>query len=135
MSSRKGTPSASPTRSGQTRWKAADEQELLAKSRWCVVGWHDPDIHEIERSSPMPRDETIKVAAQVIASRQWKLRFRDVIAAFSQSLESNRRRPIASRQPKGDLFPALSRGSSSSWSPMFMAWCQGQFGGWVSFVK
>ena len=36
------------------RWKATDEKELLAKSRWCVVGWQDPDIHEIERSSPMP---------------------------------------------------------------------------------
>ena len=44
------------------RWKATDEKELLAKSRWCVVGWQDPDIHEIERSSPMPRDETINVA-------------------------------------------------------------------------
>ena len=21
------------------RWKATDEKELLAKSRWCVVGW------------------------------------------------------------------------------------------------
>jgi len=51
------------------RWKATDEKELLAKSRWCVVGWQDPDIHEIERSSPMPRDETINVAAQVVASR------------------------------------------------------------------
>ena len=51
-----------------------------------MVGWQDPDIHEIERSSPMPADETINVAAQVIASRKWKLKFRDVKAAFSQSL-------------------------------------------------
>ena len=83
------------------RWKATDEKELLAKSRWWVVGWQDPDIHEIERSSPMPRDETINVAAQIIASRQWELRFRDVKAAFSQSLKSNRRRPIACKQPRG----------------------------------
>ena len=52
------------------RWKATDEKELLAKSRWCVVGWQDPDVHEIERSSPMPRAETINVAAQVVASRR-----------------------------------------------------------------
>ena len=28
------------------RCKATDEKELMAKSRWCVVGWQDPDIHE-----------------------------------------------------------------------------------------
>ena len=58
----------------------------------------------------MPRDETINVSAQVIASRRWHLRFRDVKAAFSQSLESNRRRPIACRQPRGGLFPGASPG-------------------------
>ena len=29
------------------RWKATDESELVAKYRWCVVGWQDPDIHAI----------------------------------------------------------------------------------------
>ena len=58
----------------------------------------------------MPRDETINVAAQVIASRQWRLRFRDVKAAFSQSLKSNRRRPIACRQPRGGAFPGALPG-------------------------
>ena len=80
-------------------------------SRVGVVGWQDPDIHEIERSSPMPADETINVAAQVIASRKWKLKFRDVKAAFSQSVKSNRRRPIACRQPRGGLFPGSKPGN------------------------
>ena len=86
------------------RWKATDETYCHAESRWCVAGWQDPDIHEIERSSPMPADETINVAAQVIASRRWNLKFRDVTAALSQSLKSNRRRPIACRQPRGGLL-------------------------------
>ena len=59
----------------------------------------------------MPADETINVAAQVIASRRWKLKFRDVKAAFSQSLKSNRRRPIACRQPRGGLFPGSKPGN------------------------
>ena len=42
------------------RWKPTDEGDI-AKSRWCVVGWQDPDIHEIERSSPMPNDHTLNV--------------------------------------------------------------------------
>ena len=52
------------------RWKATDEQSLLARSRWCVLGRQDPDMHEIDRSSPRPVDETINAAAQVIASRR-----------------------------------------------------------------
>ncbi len=59
----------------------------------------------------MPADETIHVAAQVIASRRWNLKFRDVKAAFSQSLKSNRRRPIACRQPRTGLFPRSKPGN------------------------
>ena len=33
---------------GAERWKATDENSVLAKSRLLVVGWQDPDIHEIE---------------------------------------------------------------------------------------
>ena len=47
---------------------------------------------------------------RVIASRQWRLRLRDVKAAFSQSLKSNRRRPIACRQPRGGPFPGALPG-------------------------
>jgi hypothetical protein len=92
------------------RWKNTDDNQLMAKSRWCVVGWQDPDIHEIERSSPMPSDASINVTAQVIACRHWHLTFRDVSAAFSQSLTSNRRRPLACRQPRTGPFPGAKPG-------------------------
>ena len=59
----------------------------------------------------MPDDETINVAAQAIVSRRWKLKFRDVKAAFSQSPKSNRRRPIACRQPRGGLLPGSKPGN------------------------
>ena len=83
---------------------------MIAKSRWCVVGWQDPDIHEIERSSPMPTDTSINVAAQIIASRRWKMRIRDVKQAFSQSRPSNRRRPLACRAPRTGAFPGAGPG-------------------------
>ena len=94
------------------RWKVTDDANAppVAKSRWCVVGWQDPDIHEIERSSPMPNDATINVAGQTIATRKWNLKFRDVKAAFSQSLKSNRCRPLACRQPRTGGFPGALPG-------------------------
>ena len=49
----------------------------------------------------MPADETINVAAQVIASRRWRLKFRDVKAAFSQSVKSNHRRHISMQTAQG----------------------------------
>ena len=45
------------------RWERSAEDTLNTTRRWCVVGWQAPDIHEIERSSPMPTDTAINVAA------------------------------------------------------------------------
>ena len=33
-------------------WEGINAAE--PKSRWCVVGWRDPHIHEIERAAPTP---------------------------------------------------------------------------------
>jgi len=93
------------------RWKVVEgEADPIAKSRWCVVGWQDPDIHEIERSSPMPSDTAINVSAQMMAIRKYKVTARDVKQAFSQSIKSNRRRPLACRQPRTGGFPGAQPG-------------------------
>ena len=89
------------------RWKHTEDGDI-AKSRWCVVGWQDPDIHEIERSSPMPQDATLNSGGQIIATRKWRLKFRDVRKAFGQSLPSNRKRKLACRQPRTGAFPGCT---------------------------
>ena len=89
------------------RWKPTDT-DTIAKSRWCVVGWQDRDIHEIERSSPMPTHVTFNVSAQLIAVRRYKLTFRDVRKAFGQSIKSNRRRQLACEQPRTGAFPGCT---------------------------
>ena len=58
----------------------------------------------------MPTNATINVAAQVIATRRWRIRMRDVKQTFSQSLKSNRRRPLACRQPRTGSFPGAQPG-------------------------
>ena len=58
----------------------------------------------------MPSDASINVTAQIVASRKWNMSFRDVKAAFSQSLQSNRRRSLACRQPRTGPFPGARPG-------------------------
>ncbi|CAE7878477.1 unnamed protein product, partial [Symbiodinium sp. KB8] len=40
------------------------------KSRWCVVGWSDPHVHQIERSAPTPSSAAVNTVLQVNASRR-----------------------------------------------------------------
>ena len=49
------------------RWKETDTG-WKAKVRWCVHGFQDPDIHEIERSCPTPELWSINITLQILAS-------------------------------------------------------------------
>ena len=44
------------------RWKETDNG-CKAKARWCVHGFKDPDIHEIERSCPTPELSSINIGS------------------------------------------------------------------------
>ena len=51
------------------RWKETDTgYKAKAKARWCVHGFKDPDIHEIERSCPTPELSSINITLQNLAS-------------------------------------------------------------------
>ena len=51
------------------RWKETDTgYKAKAKARWCVHGFKDPDIHEIERSCPTPELSSINITLQILAS-------------------------------------------------------------------
>ena len=49
------------------RWKETDTG-YKAKARWCVHGFKDPDIHEIERCCPTPELSPINITLQIPAS-------------------------------------------------------------------
>ncbi|CAE7473706.1 GIP, partial [Symbiodinium necroappetens] len=83
------------------------EDDTSPKSRWCVVGWKDPQIHQIERSAPTPSSASINVVLQLIASRRWCGYLRDVKTAFLQSRPTDRRVPIACMQPRDECMPGL----------------------------
>ena len=80
---------------------------LSAKSRWCVVGWQDPMIHEIERAAPTPLTSSMYLFLQVCASRKWKARARDAKTAFLQSKPTTRKNKLCCFMPKDMTFPGF----------------------------
>ena len=65
------------------RWKETDTG-YKAKARWCVHGFKDPDIHEIERSCPTPELSSINITLQILASTTSEGTLTDGEKAFMQ---------------------------------------------------
>ena len=76
---------------------------LGAKSRWILLGFHDPDIHILNRSVPTPDTQNVPLALQMIASIRGEAFVADVKSAFTQSHKNQRlgRRLFASKPPGG----------------------------------
>ncbi|CAE7561146.1 unnamed protein product, partial [Symbiodinium sp. CCMP2456] len=77
------------------------------KSRWCVIGWRDPQIHQIERSAPTPSSNAIYTVLQLASSRRWTSFVKDVKTAFLQSRPTDRKTPLACSQPRDEPLPGL----------------------------
>ena len=73
--------------------------DLTPRSRWCVVGWQDPQVHEIERSAPTPLTSSIYLFLQLSASRKWNAFVKDAKTAFLQSKPTTRQQKLACRMP------------------------------------
>ena len=84
------------------RWKPLDGGLTEPKSRFCVTGWQDPHIHEIERAAPTPSTVSLYTTMQYIASRKWTGYIRDFKKAFGQSKKTNRSQKLACRLPRDD---------------------------------
>jgi hypothetical protein len=86
-----------------------------AKCRWCVLGHRDPDIMELERSSPTPQTSSIHTFLLVAASLQREVTLGDCKTAFMQSTTDHGNRP------NGKLYAALPPGGipreDGSWIP------------------
>ena len=83
------------------------EDRSQPKSRWCVVGWADPHVHQIERSAPTPSSAAVNTVLQVNASRRWTTYVKDVKTAFLQSRPTSRKTPLACNQPRDECLPGL----------------------------
>ena len=85
-------------------FKPESHPGLAAKSRWCVVGWTDPHIHEIERTSPTPLTSSMYLFLQLAASRRWSAKVKDAKTAFLQSRPTTRKQKLCCRMPSDECF-------------------------------
>ena len=65
------------------RWRHTDAG-YKAKARWCVHGFRDPDIQEIERGCPTPELSSINITLQILASTSSEGTLADGDRAFRQ---------------------------------------------------
>ncbi|CAJ1399663.1 unnamed protein product [Effrenium voratum] len=77
------------------------------KSRWCVVGWKDPMVHQIERSAPTPMTSSMYLFMALTAGRQWSAFVKDAKTAFLQSKPTTRKQKLAVKQPSDEALPGL----------------------------
>ena len=94
-----------PEQFGEDGFDPASHGGLAAKSRWCVVGWEDPHIHEIERTAPTPLTSSMYLFLQLSASRKWSARAKDAKTAFLQSRPTTRKKLLACKMPADEAFP------------------------------
>ena len=85
------------------RWKETDTG-YKAKARWCVHGFKDPDIHEIERSCPTPELSSINITLQTLASTTSEGTLADGEKAFMQGDPSVREEPLYATPPSKRLL-------------------------------
>ena len=79
-------------------------KHMSAKSRWILQGFHDPDIHLLNRTVPTPATEDVPLTLQLLASLLARAFCADVRSAFSQGIRGQRPdRLFASPPPRG--FP------------------------------
>ena len=58
-------------------------KHLGAKSRWVLQGFHDPDIHLLNRTVPTPSTSDVPLALQILASIKAAAWVADVRSAFA----------------------------------------------------
>jgi hypothetical protein len=62
-----------------------DEMQLsegILKARWCIRGYLDPDLMELQTSAPTLSAEGFAVVMQALASFKWGLVIGDIEGAF-----------------------------------------------------
>ena len=81
------------------------------KARWCVRGYVDPDLLQLDTSAPTLSMEGFSIAMQLIASQKWRLNIADVEGAFlrGDALDPARGRIYIDLPPGG--VPGVPEGS------------------------
>eukprot|EP00435_Cladocopium_sp_Y103_P072500 s192_g40.t1 len=109
--------------------------EKQIKCRWCIKGFRDPDLYEVDRQSPTLSLDALMVCLQIIASKKWTLIISDVEGAFLQG------DPLV--RSKGKIFvklpqcgvPGYSKNSVAELVKCVYGLCDAPRSWWLSFSK
>ena len=83
----------------------------LVKARWCIRGYLDPDLLELDTAAPTLSPEGLAVVLQVLATKKWDLCIGDVEAAFLRGDDIERPRGrVLVRVPPGGI-PGVPEGA------------------------
>ena len=78
-------------------------KHLGAKSRWIILGFHDPDIANLNRSVPTPETADVPLSLQMLASIGADAWVADVKGAFNQGMKQQRDQPLFATPPPGGI--------------------------------
>ena len=82
-----------------------------AKARWIARGDKDPDVFQVESSSPVISRDSFFLGLQIIASKRWKMHFADFSQAFMQGGQLSCQEPLYCEMPHGGPIDGMNRES------------------------
>ena len=87
------------------------QRQGVVKARWCVRGYLDPDVLELDTAAPTLSVEGLAIALQLIACKRWTLGIGDVEAAFLRGDNIQRSKGKILVQAPEDGIPGVPPGS------------------------
>ena len=84
------------------------------KARWCIRGYLDPDLMDLETASPTLSSEAFAVVTQLIASFRWRMSIADIEAAFLRGGNISRSKGVVLVRVPKDGIPGCLRMMSLS---------------------
>ena len=77
-------------------------EDSIARSRWCVLGFEDPDIEKLRRTCPTPESDSVLLQAHFDFEYQERRRhLGDLEKGFAQALKRQRPEPLYAETPPG----------------------------------
>ena len=109
--------------------------EMELKCRWCIKGYLDPDLLDLQCQSPTLSMEGLSTCLQILASRKWKFVIADVEGAFLQGepLERKQERFFVKIPREG--IPGQTANDVVEVLKCVYGLCDAPRAWWVSFSK
>ena len=100
-----------PSRFVITRKPDEKTGAMKTKCRWCIRGYLDPDLVELQTQSPTVSQEAFMTTLQTCANNNWRIQIADVEGAFLQGDKLQRDKGELYVELPPDGIPGLQKGT------------------------